>query len=149
MSAQDSFGLDLQLGDGAEPEVFTSVGNITDVNPPEVTAEVKDVTTHKSTDRYKEVKATLLSASKLDAVLLLESDAQLDTLYTTVNGLANHNWKVKAPNFETSTGKHGEWSFSGPLTRVKPVGGGPADTMKVEISIDISGKPLYAEVADA
>lgn len=149
MSAQDAFGLDLELGDGGDPvEVFASVGSLTDANPPEVTAETKDVTTHKSADRYAELKATLLRAGKLDAVILLETDAMLDTLYTTVNGLANHNWKVKLPNFESSSGNHGEWAFTGPLTRVKPVAGGPPDTLKVEISIDISGKPVYSEVAD-
>ena len=149
MTAQDVFGLDLQLGNGAGTEVFASVGSLVDGNLPEVTAETKDVTTHKSPNRYAQTKATLLKGGKVDFVLLVETDAQLDTLYTTINGLANHNWKAIEPNFVTSTGKHGEWAFNGPLTRVKPVAGGPSDVIKVEISIDISGKPTYAEVADA
>ena len=145
MTAQDAFGLDLQIGNGLSPEVFYSVGSLMDANPPEVTAETKDVTTHKAADRYTRVKAVLLKAGKLDAVLLVETHEELDALYDIVDGRENHNWKVPMPNFINSDGNHNEWTFNGPLTRVKPVAGGPGDVLKCEISIDISGKPSFDE----
>jgi len=139
--AIDSFGAILKMN-------TVDVGALTDINPPEVTAETKDVTTHQSTNRYSQVKATLLRAGQVDFKLFVPTKAALDTLMTAMNGLASQAWTLDLLNFETTSGNHEQWQFSGPLTRLRSVTGGPADVIEVEASIGVTGKPVRASVAD-
>lgn len=139
--AIDSFGAILKMN-------TVDVGELTDINPPEITAETKDVTTHQSTNRYGQVKATLLRAGQVDFKLLVPSKTALDTLVTAANGLANQAWTLDLLNFETTAGNHEQWQFSGPLTRLRTVVGGPAEVIQVEGSIAVTGKPVRASVAD-
>jgi len=155
MSTHDSYGADLKLGDGEEEEEFTTIGKLIDINPPEITAETKDITTHQSADRYAELKATLLRAGQVDFKLLIESDDDLDTLYDTINGLENHNWELDLPNF-TYVADEGPpevvenevWSFNGPLTRIRVTVGGPADVIMAECSIAVNGQPTLTEIEE-
>lgn len=155
MSTHDSYGATLKLGDGEEAEEFTTIGKLMDINPPEITAETKDITTHQSADRYAELKATLLRAGQVDFKLLIESDDDLDTLYDTINGLENHNWELDLPNF-TYVSDEGPpevtdnevWSFNGPLTRVRVTVGGPADVIMAECSIAVNGQPTLTEIEE-
>ena len=145
---QPTFGLDLQLGDGAEIEVFATVGELQDIGIPEISAVVVDSTTHKSAGRFKEKTATLKETGAVDFVIKLQTYAELTTLNDAID-LAAHNWKIKATNFETSTGKHAEWAFSAFLTRVKPVGGTPDGYFKAEGTLTITGAATLAEVSDS
>lgn len=139
--AIDSFGAILKMN-------TVDVGELTDINPPEITAETKDVTTHQSTARYGQLKATLLRPGQVDFKLLVTSKAKLDALVTAVNSLASQAWTLDLLKFETTAGNHEQWQFSGPLTRLRSIVGGPAGVIEVEGSIAVTGKPVRASVAD-
>lgn len=141
MGAIDSFGAILKMN-------TVDVGKLTDINPPEVTVDTKDVTTHQSTGRYAQVKATFLRAGQVDFKMFVESKAAMDALVTAVNSLANQSWTLSLLNFETTSGNHEQWQFSGPLIRLRPVVGGPTDVIEVECSIGVTGKPVRASVAN-
>lgn len=54
MSGLDGFGTLLKRGDGADPEVFTTLAGLTNVTGPGVSRETLDVTAHDSADGYRE-----------------------------------------------------------------------------------------------
>lgn len=57
-------GTQLQVGDGAEPEVFTPVARVTDISGPGLIAEVEDVTSH-DTSGWRERLSTILDAGEI------------------------------------------------------------------------------------
>ena len=54
-SALDSEGFTLKIGDGASPEVFTAIPEITDLNGPSGSASVKDATDLNSSAKEKKM----------------------------------------------------------------------------------------------
>jgi len=53
-SAFWAYGSLLQIGDGATPEVFTAVAEITDLTPPNMARDSIEVTGYSSTSGYRE-----------------------------------------------------------------------------------------------
>lgn len=58
LSAQGTL---LQIGDGGEPEVFTTIARVQDITGPGLTADVADVTTH-DTSGWREQLSLILAA---------------------------------------------------------------------------------------
>lgn len=58
-------GIELQMGDGASPEVFTSIINITNIEGPGVTTETTDATHFGSPNNTREKRAGLLDSEEI------------------------------------------------------------------------------------
>ena len=63
--ATSSFGTLLQMGDGEDPEVFTTIAEVRDIGGPNEQATTHDVTNHSSPDRYDEQIAGRLSSGEV------------------------------------------------------------------------------------
>lgn len=140
--AKAAFGTELQLGDGADPEVFTKIAELIDPSD-EGSSEVVDVTAHTAPNPFREKIVTLLDAGEVTFdVNWVPSHAT----HNTTNGLRKiwvnrelRNWKLVFP-----TDPAVEDDFSAYVTNIGrsfPV----AEGMQGSITLTITGKPTYGE----
>lgn len=136
-----AYGSVLQLGDGATPEVFTSIAEITELTPPQMSRDEIDVTSHSSGDGYREFISGLRDGGEVtfQANWLPTNSTHDGTtgLLETFNDNVNHNWKIILPNTLITI------SFSGFLTAFEPEL--PIEEQgKLSGTIKVSGKPTVA-----
>ncbi|WP_306186974.1 phage tail tube protein [Streptomyces sp. MK5] len=134
MAGLDAFGIALERGDGASPEVFTAIANVTSVKGPEIERETYDVTAHDSLDGWREFIGGLKDGGEV--TLNLNYDPrEHDTLIADYADAAPRNYKLVFP------GTLGEWALSLILTKFgqeAPVD----DKLTAEITFKVSGKPV-------
>lgn len=140
-SAFWAYGSTLQLGDGATPEVFTSIAEIVELTPPQMSRDEIDVTSHSSSDGYREFIAGMRDGGEVSfRANWLPTDATHDGatgLLETFNDNATHNWKIILPNTLATI------SFSGFLTAFEP--DTPLEEQgQLSGTIKVSGKPTVA-----
>ncbi len=140
-SAFWAYGSTLQLGDGATPEVFTSIAEIVELTPPQMSRDEIDVTSHSSSDGYREFIAGLRDGGEVSfKANWLPTNATHDGttgLLETFNDNATHNWKIILPNTLATI------SFSGFLTAFEP--DTPLEEQgQLSGTIKVSGKPTVA-----
>lgn len=140
-SAIWAYGSILQLGDGATPEVFTSVAEILELTPPNMSRDEIDVTSHQSADGYREFISGLRDGGEVAfKANWLPTNATHDGttgLLETFNDNVNHNWKVILPNTLITI------SLRGFLTAFEP--DLPLEEQaQLSGTIKVSGKPTVA-----
>ena len=136
-----AYGSALQLGDGATPEVFTSIAEITELTPPTMSRDSIDVTSHGSADGYREFISGLRDGGEVDFKanwLPTNSTHDFTTgLGETFNDNSTHNFKIILPNTLATI------SFSGFLTAFEtelPL----EEQGALSGTIKVSGKPTIA-----
>jgi hypothetical protein len=139
--ALDAFGMKLQFGNGATPEVFTDVGNLTDVGDLTLSRENKEVTAHTATGKFKQKHPGLREAG--DITFKVNFDPSLGTHDEVTGFMAQfndddiHNYRILYPQSTTEG-----WAFAGFITKIaikSPLDG----TLEGEITITPTGKPVY------
>ncbi len=137
-SAFWAYGSALQLGDGATPEVFTSIAEITELEIFNLSRDSIDVTSHDSADGYKEKIPGMRDAGSLSIKAnWLPTNATHDAttgLLSTFNDDLNHNWKIVLPDTLATVSMRGhvnEFKADGPID----------EQGQLEFSIELTGKP--------
>jgi len=140
-SAFWAYGSTIQLGDGASPEVFTSIAEITELMFLEMSKDKIEITSHSSTDGYREKMPGLRDAGKVDikANWLPTNATHNGTtgILAKFNDNVLHNWKIIAPNTLVTA------AFAGFVSDFKadlPL----EEQGQLEFSIEISGKPTVS-----
>jgi len=134
-SAIPGYGTLLKMGDGATPETFSTIVEVNEINPPEITLKTDDATHHGS-GGWEEVIATLLSGGEISAkVNWIPTDAthnESTGFYAAMINRTKKNWKVVLPD-STKT-----FAFAAYVTKSKL--GTPLDKkMTAEITLKITG----------
>ncbi|GGV80491.1 MULTISPECIES: phage tail tube protein [Streptomyces] len=133
MAGLDAFGIALERGDGASPEVFTAIANVTSVKGPEIERETYDVTAHDSPDGWREFIGGLKDGGEV--TLNVNYDPrEHDTLIADYEDPDPRNYKMVFP------GTLGSWQLKLILTKFSqeaPVD----DKLSAEITFKVSGKP--------
>ena len=65
MAIRSAKGTLQKIGDGASPELFTTIGQVRSISGPTTTATVQDVTTHSTAGNWMEKLATLIDPGTL------------------------------------------------------------------------------------
>lgn len=99
--ATPAYGTLLKMGDGATPETFSTVGEVLDLDLPEVKANYEEVTSHDS-GGWEEHLATILGGGEPGfKVNWLPTNATHNettgVLYAALNRVKK-NWKIVLPN---------------------------------------------------
>jgi len=137
-SAFWAYGSQLQLGDGASPEVFSAIAEITELSGPKMERDAIEVTNHQSADGYKEFIAGMRDGGEvtIKANWLPNNATQDETtgLNSKFNLNTTQNWKIILPSSIATI------SFAGFLTAFEP------DTPLTEqgvldCTIKVTGKP--------
>jgi predicted secreted protein len=110
-------GTQLQRGDGAGPEVFTTIAEMTKVQGTGSKADVIDVTNMDSPTAYREKLVTLLDAGEIafDGNLIAD-DATQQNVQADFDGRVLHNWKVVLPIDPNTSQPRGHWDFAAYVT---------------------------------
>lgn len=135
MAGHDAFGVQLQRGDGDDPEVFTPVARLGDVEGPSTERETHDVTTHDAPDAHREFVGGLKDGGEV-SVDVQYDPADHNTLLADYDDTEPRNWRLVWPN------NLGEITFAAILTGFQPAG--PVDgTMTASLTWKVSGKPTF------
>jgi predicted secreted protein len=133
----DGFGTQLKRGDGADPEVFTAIANITSINPPNMSRETIDLTTHQSADGWMEFKGALKDGGEVSSDVNYDP-AQHDTLVADFEDDDPRNYQIVFPDDASTT-----WSFAAILTGFEPEA--PYDDkLAASLTWKVSGKPTLS-----
>ena len=135
-SAFWAYGSLLQIGDGATPEVFTAVAEITDLTPPNMARDSIEVTGYSSTSGYREFIAGWRDGGE---VSLTANWLPTNATHDDDTGLLEqwddddlHNYRIVLPDTLATI------AFSGFLTAFEPEL--PRDEQgKLNCTIKISG----------
>lgn len=128
-------GTHLQIGDGADPETFTTIAHVKgDIPFPKITSDVQEVTDHDSPGHTKQFIATLIDPGQLKfTVNWLASEPTHKTLVTKAQSREMTNWKVVMVDQAAS-----EWAFTGFVMGFEAKG--PDNNVyEADVTIQVSG----------
>jgi predicted secreted protein len=135
------YGSVLKLGDGATPEVFTSIAEVMDITPPPLARDDIEVTSQDSVSGYREFIPGWRDGGEVKFNCnWLPTNATQDEatgLLETFNDDDLHNWKIVLPDTVKTI------SFAGFVTAFEP--DLPLEEQgQLSITIKVSGKPTLS-----
>lgn len=137
MAGIDGFGAALKRGDGADPEVFTAIGNTTNIEGPGIERETIDVTAHDSTDAWREFLGGLKDGGEV-SVDLNYDPSKHDALVADFDDEEPRNYQLVFPDSGSTT-----WSFAAILTEFNPEAPHD-DKLAASLTFKVSGKPTLS-----
>lgn len=137
MAGIDGFGTQLKRGDGAGPEVFTALANVTNIGGPGLSRETIDVTSHASPDGWMEFLGGLKDGGEVSADINYDP-ANHDALVDDFEDSAPRNYQIVFPDDATTT-----WTVALILTGFEPEA--PYDDkLSASLTFKVNGKPTLA-----
>lgn len=95
-SAVSSHGTFLKVGDGADPEVFTTIAEVKDISGPAMSLNMEDATSHDS-GGWREEIATLLEAGDISFDVNYIGDTTQNVLETAQYDRERLNFQMVFP----------------------------------------------------
>jgi hypothetical protein len=144
MAKSKTLGTQLQIGDGAATEVFTTVAQLTNIGGVELITETEDATAHDSAAGYREhLENGLRSYSDVSF------EGKWDAAHATQDGSTGvqskgqtdgpHNFKIIFPDAGATTA-----SFAASMVRVK-MGDAPINgVLPISGALKISGQITWS-----
>lgn len=137
MAGINGFGTLLKRGDGASPEVFTEIADVTGLTPPGLSRETIDVTSHGSDAGWMEFVPGLKDPGEMSADINYQPELH-DLLVDDFEDTAARNYQIVFPD-ETAT----TWSFGAILTGFEP--DAPYDDkLAASLTFKVTGKPTLS-----
>lgn len=131
-SALESQGMTLKIGDGASPEVFTAIGDISDISGPDGAATEIDVTTLDSTG--KEFRMGLKDEGQVTFTCFYQpKDTQHAALRTARSNRTLTNFQLTFTDSPATV-----WSFSAYVMSI-PLSNSVDGATSANITLRISG----------
>ena len=142
--ADKSQGTLLKMGDGAGPEVFTTVAEVTNIGGPSFSREAIETTNHSSPGGYRQHIPGLRDGGEVTfTVNFMPANATHDETDGMLGQFADddiHNWRLVYP---ITPARH--WAFAAFITKFDtkaPVG----DKLSADMTLKISGAPVLEDV---
>ncbi|WP_046501620.1 phage tail tube protein [Streptomyces odonnellii] len=137
MAGIDGYGVQLKRGDGADPEVFTAIANITNLTGPGLSRNTIDVTAHDSPDRYMEFIGGLIDGGDV-SVDVNYNPAVHDSLVADLEDDDPRNYQIVFPDPAATT-----WTVPGIMTGFEP--SAPVDDkLSASLTFKVAGKPTLS-----
>lgn len=130
-SAISAHGTQLKVGDGADPEVFTTIAEVKDISGPPQTMDTEEVTNHDS-GGWKEYIPTLLDAGEVTFDVNYTGDTSQTSLRTDQQARTLRTWNIVIP-FDTPE----TLEFSGYITNFSynfPVAGVASGSLTIKVT---------------
>jgi len=133
--AISAFGTQLQIGDGATPEAFTTVSEVTKLSGPKRSVNTVEFLTHASPGAAIEKLGVSINNGTVDLELnYVPSSAVQARLITDMNAFTKRNFKLIFPDAAATT-----WSFAAIVTSFETTED-PDGVLVASLSLDISGQ---------
>lgn len=101
-SAKAGFQTFLQYGDGATPEAFTTIAEITAIAPPELSVTMVEVTNMDSTNAWEEFIPVVKSGGDISVEYNYIPANTSHAAFVADLGAAARTWKITYPDFGTT-----------------------------------------------
>lgn len=137
MPGLDGFGTQFQRGDGADPEVFTAIGNVLSVSGPSRSRATLDMSSQDSPDQYNEFLGGFVNGGEVSFDVNYDP-AKHDSLNEDFHDPLPRNYKIVFPDDATTT-----WAFKAVMTAFEPTAPHD-DKMTASLSFQVSGKPTIS-----
>lgn len=139
MSGYSAFGCQFQRGDGGSPtEIFTTIGQATNITGPGLDRDVIDVSSHDSVDRFREYVGGLIDPGEVTFEVNWDPAIHVG-LVDDFQDPAPRNYRIVLPD-----PPGGDWEFGAFIT-----GMGHEyphdDKMSADFTFKISGAPVFTE----
>lgn len=135
MAGIDAFGTTLQRGNGASPEVFAEIANVTNIGGPGLSRETLDVTAHDSPNGWREHKGGLKDAGEISLDINFDP-SEHDTLLADFADDEARNYKLVFPDGT-------DWALKAILTGFE-ASAPHDDKLTASISLKVTGKPNFS-----
>jgi len=137
-----AIGTLLKIGDGGSPETFTTVAEVTDISGPSLSMDTMEVTSHSTTNAFKEYLGSLLDAGEVSfSMNFIPTNATQS--YTTglikdwYNRTRRH-FQLVFPDVGATT-----WAFTALVTKFEPKA--PVDAqLSADVTLKIVEAPTLA-----
>lgn len=136
-------GVQLQIGDGADPVSYTNIAEVKDVSGPSLSQDTEDVTSHGSPGNWEEHIPTILRSGEVTFTI---NYVPTDSTHDSTDGLlsdleaqtAARKFRVIWPD-QPGT----QWDFTAIVTNFEP--SGPVDgAFEAEVTLKLTGQPTLA-----
>jgi hypothetical protein len=135
-----AFGALLKAGNGASPEVFTTIASIADITGPTPKVDTIDTTTHDNPDKYKTFISGLREGGDVKCPIFFDpADTSHTGLITALEAAATQNYQIQLSMLSPTY----KWAFAGLITEM-------GHTYKVngaimaDVTIKVSGRPALS-----
>lgn len=136
-AAITAFGTLLKIGDGASSESFTTIAEVTDIGGPELALEISEVTSHSSTNGWKEKIGALLDGGQVSFSI---NYIPTNVTHNNTAGLIKDMTARTLRNFTLTFPDTTVWSFSALVVGFSPTE--PIDNaLTADVTLEISGQP--------
>jgi len=134
-AANSNYGTLLKIGDGGAPETFAVVGEIVNIDPPELVNEAVEATNHSSGGWREFVSSGLKELTEFTATINFV-DAKVSALYNLLVAGTVKNYMIEFPDDGSTT-----WTFAALVVSVKPLGAdaGSPETLQMEVKFQPTG----------
>lgn len=137
-----AFGTSIKLGDGASPEVFTTIAEVVEIGGPGLELDMIEITNHSSTGGWEEHVGGILRTGEV--TLDINYDPAGGTHDASTGLIADmvartlRNFQLIFPDTGTTT-----WTFSAYVQKFEP--GAPVDDkLSASVTLKLSGQPTLA-----
>lgn len=136
-----SYSALIKIGDGADPEVFTTIAEVMDISGPSLALNTAEVTSHDS-GGWKEIIGTILDAGEvsfdINFVPTNATHSQGAGLISDMLARTLRNFQIVFPDSGSTT-----WEFAALVTGFEP--SAPVDgALTASVTLEISGQPTLA-----
>ena len=107
----------LRIGDGENPEVFTTVLDVRELSAPNLQLGTENTTNHSQDDFWEQMAGTLLDGGDVSLMVLYDpSDPTHQQLLADIQARTIRNFEMQFPGDTTNA----LWAFSGFFTAFQP-----------------------------
>lgn len=132
MSGLDGFGTLLKRGDGADPEVFTTIAGLSSITGPGLERETLDVTAHDSPDAYREFLGGIKDPGEVSVEVNYDPSVH-DVFVDDFDDLNPRNYQITWPDGTV-------WDIAAFITAFEPTA--PFDDkLSATATFKVTGKP--------
>lgn len=141
-AAIGAFGIQLQIGNGGGPEVFTTIAELRDIDGPDMSMDTIDVSNQSSPGAWREKIAGLLDAGDITFdIAFVPTNATHNFSAGLLRDMTNRtrrNFRLVFPNAGATT-----WTIPAYVTGFSP--SGPVeDALTASITLTVAGQPTLA-----
>jgi len=128
-----------ERGDGESPEVFTAIGNITSINPPDSTMDTEDATTLDSPDGREEIVPTILRNGEATLTFNFDPDDTDQTSFRDdMNARQIRNYRIVFPTEAEDYYEFAAYVIGFELGEITPDG-----LLSANITLRATGDPSF------
>lgn len=141
-NAVSAFGTFLKRGNGASPEVFATIAEVSSISGPSITLETIDVTTHSSGEPWRQFVGGLLDGGEvsfdINFIPTNATHGYSAGLLKDMTDRTQRNFQLVFPDNLATT-----WAFTGLVTAFE-CSEAIDDVIKASVTVKLSGKPTLA-----